>query len=65
LLRKINFEVHWEDGDDAWEESSNINECAALDKYLVFCEVEDPNKLLYKNLYIIMELYFEYGQLAL
>ncbi|KAE9392945.1 hypothetical protein BT96DRAFT_944275 [Gymnopus androsaceus JB14] len=38
----LQFEVLWDDGDVTWEKQSNIEDCAALDEYLVFHKVADP-----------------------
>lgn len=38
----LQFEVLWDDGDVTWEKRSNIEDCAALDEYLVFHKVADP-----------------------
>ncbi|KAF5378694.1 hypothetical protein D9757_010747 [Collybiopsis confluens] len=43
--RWLQFEVLWEDGDTTWEKLSNVEDCAALDKYLQFHGVRKPQEL--------------------
>lgn len=41
----MRFEVLWEDGDITWEKRSNIEDCTALDEYLLQYGVADPSDL--------------------
>ena len=37
--------MKWVDGTDSWESWSNVEDCVALDEYLVLQGVDDPTKL--------------------
>jgi hypothetical protein len=50
--RELQFQVLWTDNDVTWEELSNVNDCAALEDYLIHLDVEDP-VLLPKRKYLI------------
>ncbi len=43
--KSLKFHVKWVDGTDSWESWVNVEECTALDEYLVLQGVEDPCKL--------------------
>lgn len=43
--KQLKFHVKWVDGTDSWESWSNVEECVALDEYLVLQGVNDPAKL--------------------
>ncbi|KAJ7722234.1 hypothetical protein DFH07DRAFT_1007167 [Mycena maculata] len=43
--RNLEFQVMWTDGDVTWEPLSNVNDCAAMDDYLVRHDVDDPLRL--------------------
>jgi hypothetical protein len=48
----MEFQVMWSDDDVTWEPLSNVNDCAAMDEYLVLRDVADP-LLLPKRKYLI------------
>ena len=43
--KSLKFHVKWVDGTDSWEAWSNVEECTALDEYLVLQGMDDPRKL--------------------
>ncbi|KAJ7499988.1 hypothetical protein FB451DRAFT_1207166 [Mycena latifolia] len=43
--RNLEFQVVWADGDVTWEPLSSVNDCAAMDDYLVRHDVDDPLRL--------------------
>jgi hypothetical protein len=50
--RELQFQVLWTDNHVTWKELSNVNDCAALEDYLIHLNVEDP-VLLPKHKYLI------------
>ena len=43
--KSLRFHIKWVDGTDSWEAWLNVEECAALDEYVVLQGMEDPRKL--------------------
>ncbi|KAJ7661194.1 hypothetical protein B0H17DRAFT_1144714 [Mycena rosella] len=50
--RNLEFQVVWTDGDVTWEPLANVNDCAAMEEYLVHRNIDDP-LLLSKHKFLI------------
>jgi hypothetical protein len=40
--RNLELQVVWADGDVTWEPLANINDCAAMEEYLAYHDLDDP-----------------------